>query len=296
MPTASQHGSAILAPPVRRSQWPHVAAVVLAMTAVVLATAMPASAALVTIDTFTGTGSNGSHSLSAKAVFQWDNVANQLVITVTNTSTQAFAGSDQMTPTDVLTAFFFDIEPDQQFSEGSPYFAQVGADSTVVLGTNDSYLPAGSNISFSAQPGGWKYAYDPDGLIGAGDNQGFGTVGFGVFGSGLNGGPNGGGGTAHNFGMVGSGYDGTNGNGQLNSSPLVQSSIVFRLTPLRTDAVEIFNVRFQYGSTLTMDPSIIIPGGGGGQGNPVPEPASLALAGFAGIGLALGAFRRRRRA
>ena len=34
--------------------------------------------------------------------------------------------------------------------------------------------------------------------------------------------------------------------------------------------------------------------GGGGQGGSVPEPSSFALLGLGGIGLALGAYRRRR--
>lgn len=274
------------------------ATIVLTMIATVaLAVApQPASAAMVTIASFSGGTTNpaSGHSLSASALFQWNDATNQLVITLTNTSTEDYESDGQMVPSDILTALFFDVTPEQGFTQATP-FAVAGAGSQVLTGSTVS-APAtgttGGNVINVTAPsptvGGWKYSYDTDNIPIA-QNQGVGTAGLTIF--------NGSQVQDWNYGLVNAGYEYGDASNAFNSRSLIRSSVILTLNGLTSSKVTIRNVRFQYGTDL--EEPFIVPGdnpGGGGSGNPVPEPASLALAGFAGIGLALGAFRRRRRA
>ncbi|HUQ70474.1 MAG TPA: PEP-CTERM sorting domain-containing protein [Planctomycetaceae bacterium] len=248
-----------------------------------------ASASIIGSSFFTGTGMNGTHNLSASVSFAV--VGTDLKITLTNTSAYNFTTGNQMVPTDVLTALFFDVAPDQAFTQGTP-FAVVGGTSSVV---NGGSAPLGGWAGYdvtapSPTLGGWRYSYDNDNNP-LPQNQGLGTAGFAVFnGNEVNQGPGG----PFNYGLIGSGYSPGEGNNAVDGTPFVQSSIVFTLSGL-VGNISIANLRFQYGTALD-EPfftPIVIPGGGD---TAVPEPTSLALAGFAGLGLVFSRLRKRRQA
>lgn len=84
------------------------------------------------------------------------------------------------------------------------------------------------------------------------------------------------------------------GNVADNFAPVVLGSATFTLTVSGvTAATTLSDIQFRFSTNQ----STFVPGqvnGGGTQGGVVPEPTSLALAGFAGIGFALQALRRRR--
>src|SRR3989442_689675 len=88
--------------------------------------------------TYTFTGSSGG--LSAKATFVTG--GSQLIITLLNT------GGDALVPTDILTAIFFDTDPN------------------TVLTPVSALLPSGSTVRFQPYPTGgnvggeWSYAHD----------------------------------------------------------------------------------------------------------------------------------------
>ena len=135
------------------------------LLAVAFVLAIPLAAQATPVTFF---GSNGSN-LSATATFD-SSVANQLTITLTNTSL-----FDVLIPTQVLTALFFDIDG-------------------VTLAPVSASLASGSVVFFGSDGGGdvggeWAYA---SGLTGAphGATQGISSTGLGLFGDANFGGTN----------------------------------------------------------------------------------------------------------
>lgn len=257
-----------------------------------------ARASMVSLGSFVGAGTNpgSGHALSAGATFEWNQSTNQLVITLTNTSTEDYAsgGGTKMVPTDVLTGLFFDVNPELPFAQANP-FATVASGSTVVNWTGSGPAPTDVTGKPSSAPasapgvyGGWQYKYNTGNN--PSQNQGLGTAGFNVFDGTVT---NSGLGNGFNYGLVNSGYAPGEGNNPVNGTPFIRSSVIFTLNGL-TSAVSILNVRFQYGTDLSEpnNPGLLIPGSN--QETATPEPGSLLLAGIAGLGISLTSLRRRR--
>lgn len=245
--------------------------------------------------TFVGT--DGSRS----AQVDFAVVGGQLEVTLTNTwAGDGTGGLGQFVPTDLLTAVFFDIS-------GSPALTPVSAEITApgavlnagsVDGTGGATDPDAGGVDNSAGSGvGGEWGY-LGGLSGApgGADYGISSTGLGLFGPTslfspctVNKGtpqppclsgpqdPDG-----PQYGIIGAGYGAGEGNPAIESTPIIQDSVVFLLSDLPggfDPSALITNVTFLYGTSLT-DPQF--PG--------VPEPASLLLL---GSGLALAAKRAR---
>jgi MYXO-CTERM domain-containing protein len=227
--------------------------------------------------TFTGSGNDGGQgsgtNLAASVTF--DLSGTTLKVTLQNTTLNSVGGVWHNA--DVLTAVYWNSA---STSGATPVSAALGAGSTLVnTGGTAKPPPLGSQ---------WEYATtSPMTYAGVSINQGIGSSGLDIFGSG-------------NFSTPGNHLDGSGwgiistsdtipADGALNTSPFVQDTVVFSLTvPQGTTLDDVDNVVFQFG-TSSSEPSF--------QGHPsvVPEPPAALLVGIGVLGLgALGLWRRRR--
>ena len=212
-------------------------------------------------------GSSGN--LAAEADFSV--VSNQLVVTLTNTST-----ADVLVPSDVLTAVFFNVTGDPTFSKVS---AVVAPGSSVLFGTTD---PGG------VVGGEWAYL---NGLSQFSANEGISSTGLGIFGPGdVFPGSNLQGPTSPDglqYGITSAGDNPLTGNTPVTgTNALIKNSVVFTLgnVPVGFELNSIGNVTFLYGTALT-EPNV--------PGHPPGVPGPWAAIPFV-FGLAAGLRRRRR--
>lgn len=247
-----------------------------------LALLFPAAAAAAPF-TFFGTGVNSEDpenptGLAALAVFE--NIGGSLVITLSNLST-----ADVTKTSSVLTALFFDLVGSPTLT---PLSALVGPSSSLLQGSTvlggaetnvgdfwayESTNDISGDEVFPGGPRGTDYGISAAGL----DNL-FATGDFdGAGGQTVNG---------VNYGILPSADNPTTGSGagqrNVTNLPLINNSAIFTLSGLALafdPSVSIFNVNFQYGSSL-------------GEPNIIPEPGTLWLF---GSGLALLAHQRLRR-
>lgn len=236
----------------------------------------------------TNTYKDTNHPLAASAEFTL--VGGKLQITLSNSYAPRYdTTKGKIVPSDVLTGLFFDIVGTPSLTYDSAGLAPGAA---FVNGSGDSDLRVPTTPG-----GGWGFLQSSSPLHAAnGITQHYvlGTAGWGI----LNGNPTNGVGDL-NYGLVNPGYEAGDGNKGVNSNVLIRSSVVFVLGGTLTGdlASIIQNVRFQYGTALDEPALQIRPPSltGDGQGVPaVPEPTSVVLAGFAGIGMVVHAWRRRR--
>jgi len=222
--------------------------------------------------TLVGVGSNGSFTgsgtdpangaaLSASATFSL--VGTDLQIVLTNTST--FSGS--YVPSNILTALVFD----QGSSNNGVTLSPTSATANVLI---QGPLPSGTTIGDF-----YDYKSGISSSVWPGATQGISTAGFNIFGQG-NFGSNGQNVDGFGEGIVGPGY--TTGNDHIPTTPLVQNSMTFLLTPSATfDVDNVTHVFFQYGTAL--------------EGQVVPEPSTLAIAGLGALGFLTYGLKRRKK-
>jgi len=213
---------------------------------VVVVTSVCAMGAPVTFDASAG---------ERAAAVTFDTIGDQLLVTLTNTST-----SDVLVPADVLSAVFFEANTVDPLML-TPVSAVLGPASSVLFGVSE---PGGS------VGGEWAYA---DGLSGDGwaFDYGIGAGGFGLFGPAdrfgeVNlAGPRSVAGI--DYGLVSLGDDATTGNTPVTGkNALIQNEVIFTLSGLPDGfdpLLQISGVRWQYGTSL--------------DEAHLPEPASVAL-------------------
>jgi hypothetical protein len=238
---------------------------------------MPSHATAVTL---TGTGTAGR-----KASVTFDNVeisgTHYLQVTLTNTGHY-----NASKPTDILTAVFFNI---QGSNPTLTRFSATLAPGSTVKDIN----PDPTNL-------GGEWAYKAGLSVGGEFTRGISSSGMGLFGPGdrfpgpnLQG-PNDPDGLQYGITTLndpddtGSGND----NGGLLGNQLARNSVVFLLGGIGAGfdpSAAIFEVRFQYGTSLT-EPSF--ESNYRGSSTRVPQPSSLALLAFGALGAVLVASRR----
>ncbi len=213
-----------------------------------LGVATSARATFTTIGDYSasGTGNNGV-LLSARVLFEYDSANAELRVTLWNT-----ASSDVLAPEDVLTAVFFDIDPN-----------------TTTLTRKSAVLNAGSVVLWGPDGGGnvgGEWAYKAN-LSGAPANAALGlsSIGTGLFGPGdlfdpdanLAGpeSPDG-----LQYGLLSAGDDIASGNAAVTGGfPLIKNSVVFLLGVQGTiNSIPPGSVSFQYGTDLN-EPNITVP-------------------------------------
>lgn len=206
---------------------------------------------------------------------KFEDVGNQLTVTLTNTST-----ADVLVPVDVLTGVFFNSND-------------------LVLGRVSALLAGGSSVAFGSDNGGdvggeWAYVSNAAGLGGGvTQNSGISSSGLGLFGPpdrfpGINlQGPDSPDGLQ--YGLT-SALDnlGTGNAPVTGGNALIKNSVVFTLSGWNGGDVAnaISNIRFQYGTALNE---------GDFPGIPdvhAPEPASMMLTGTGLLALASSIRRR----
>lgn len=225
--------------------------------------------------TFDGSLTSGGHSLAAQVDFAVS--GSNLVITLTNTSTQTYTTS-QAVPTDLLTGLFFDLS-------GDPALTHSSAIPSAIVNPA-SPAPSALKVEMVGKSvvgtlGGWQFKESSSGLSGVTQHYGLGTAGFSIFnGNAVNQGP----GNGFNYGIINSAYSHGQGNHPVDGTPLVQNNITFTLGGLPGGFAlsDISNVRFQYGTSLT-EASF-----SGHSVQAAPEPSTLvaALTGLALVWLA----------
>lgn len=234
-----------------------------------------------TMLTFTGSGNDGGQgsgtNLSASVTF--DLSGTDLKVTLQNTTVNSVSGSYQNA--DILTAVYWSS---LNTLGATPVSAALGSGSSLA-GTVDSMYPPplGEN---------WEYATGSKTYAGKAINQGIGSSGLDIFGSGNFAG-------ASSNMLDGSGWgvistsDTAPSDGALNTGPFIQDTVVFDLTvPSGTTLSDLTNVVIQFG-TSSSEPSFSGSPGPGGPPPPpaVPEPASLTLLGVGAVSLLI--YRRR---
>lgn len=258
----------------------------LAAAAVLLASTTTGAAPIV----YSGTSGN----LSAEATFEV--VANQLIVTLTNTAANTPTGQD--VSSEGLAAVFFTLPGSITLT---PLSATITSGSIIQGDTCDlGGSPDGDNAvnCTAAQTDvGGEFAYALDATLPGATNAGISSSGYNIFGAGNFGGPdlddpaavNG-----SNFLLVSENETSFNPNTGFANDPLIQGTVTFVLG-IAGGTLDVSNlgVLFQYGTSLT-EPGF--PGGctancGGGPGGSVPEPSTLLLLG--GALLAGGLARRK---
>jgi hypothetical protein len=217
---------------------------------------------------------------SAEATFT--TTGNFLTVVLTNTSTD-----DVMQPDQVLTAVFFDWAPPPAYPGG---FTPVSA-----LLTSGSQIHYGGTNTTNVG-GEWAYREDASGIPLTSPGPGVSAAGFGLFGD-----PNFNGSNLQGpvsvagleYGLTSAGDNLSTGNTpvtggtQNNPTALVKNSVTFTLDAgLDLDGFteRIFNVRFQYGTSLNEPQFLVVP---------LPPAAWAGLGSLACVGV-VGIIRRRR--
>lgn len=236
---------------------------------------MLASAAPITF-----TGSSGSLAASATFVIS----GNDLIITLTNTASYNHAADGDLAAGSVLSGIFWDLT-------GSPTLTPVSA--TIPTGSillQSGQCDVGPCSSSTTNVGG-EFVYGtsssgfPNSAFYGAASSGYISGSSGNFNGPNLDNPNAPDGI--NFGLVPSGFNAGDGNGGLDTEPLIRNAVQLVLSGvsgLSTDAIS--NVSFQYGTALT---DANVPGGPLVPPQSIPEPTTLLLfgAGLLGIGLTL---------
>jgi hypothetical protein len=200
-----------------------------------------------------------------KASAKFDFSGNDLIITLTNTATVAAAVSS-----DALSGVFFNLTGQPALTKVSATVApgssiiQTGLCLVNCVGVTD----VGGEFGYATGVGPAFYGISSSGYIGGAETL-FGGTNLDEPPSGA---PNG-----INFGIVHDGFVDGSGNGGLDDDPLIDNSVVFKLSGVSgLTAAAVSQVVFTYGTSLS-EPSF--PGTRNPPQSQVPEPSSILLLG-----------------